>query len=88
MTMKVRFVEPSRVYRMIREELDAAYFEVMSKGDLIDRGQKELVRAVDLATQQFDRTKIPRDPIPARMEEARQIVNNLLKELARMKLLP
>ena len=39
MTMKVRFVEPARVYRMIREELDAAYFEVMSKGDLIDRGQ-------------------------------------------------
>ncbi len=39
MTRKVRFVEPAKVYRMIRDELDAAYFEVMSKGDLIDRGQ-------------------------------------------------
>ena len=36
---KVKFVEPVKVYRMIKEELDAAYFEVMSKGDLIDRGQ-------------------------------------------------
>jgi len=36
---KVRFVEPAKVYRMIKDELDAAYFEVMSKGDLIDRGQ-------------------------------------------------
>ncbi len=36
---KVRFVEPAKLYRMIKEELDAAYFEVMSKGDLIDRGQ-------------------------------------------------
>ena len=35
---KVKFVEPVKVYRMIKEELDAAYFEVMSKGDLIDRG--------------------------------------------------
>ena len=39
MTMKVKFVEPAKVYRMIKKELDAAYFEVMSKGDLIDRGQ-------------------------------------------------
>ncbi len=39
MTRKVRFVEPAKVYRMIQDELDAAYFEVMSKGDLIDRGQ-------------------------------------------------
>jgi dTDP-4-amino-4,6-dideoxygalactose transaminase len=37
--MKVKFVEPAKVYRMIKEALDAAYFEVMSKGDLIDRGQ-------------------------------------------------
>lgn len=35
----IKFVEPSKVYRMIKNELDAAYFEVMSKGDLIDRGQ-------------------------------------------------
>ena len=40
MTMRrIRFVEPAKVYRMIKEELDAAYFEVMEKGDLIDRGQ-------------------------------------------------
>ena len=39
MVKKVRFVEPAKVYRMIKNELDAAYFEVMSKGDLIDRGQ-------------------------------------------------
>ncbi len=36
---KVRFVEPVKVYNMIKDDLDAAYFEVMSKGDLIDRGQ-------------------------------------------------
>ncbi len=37
--MKVKFVDPARVYKMIKDELDDAYFEVMSKGDLIDRGQ-------------------------------------------------
>ena len=57
-------------------------------GDLVERGQKDLTRAVDLATQQFDRTRIPRDPIPAQMDEARRIVNKLLKELAGAKLLP
>ncbi len=36
---KVKFVDPARLYGMIKEELDAAYFEVMSKGDLIDRQQ-------------------------------------------------
>jgi len=35
---KVRFVEPAKVYRMMKDELDAAYFDVMSKGELIDRG--------------------------------------------------
>ena len=39
MGYKVRFVEPGRNYRMIKDEIDAAYFEVMSNGDLIDRGQ-------------------------------------------------
>jgi dTDP-4-amino-4,6-dideoxygalactose transaminase len=34
---KVRFVEPAKVYQMIKDELDAAYFDVMSKGELIDR---------------------------------------------------
>lgn len=39
MPMKVPFVDPKRVYRMLKPELDAAYFAVMSKGDLIMRGQ-------------------------------------------------
>ncbi|MFA4902772.1 MAG: DegT/DnrJ/EryC1/StrS family aminotransferase [Desulfobaccales bacterium] len=39
MAYRVKFVDPAKVYRMIKAELDAAYFEVMSKGDLIDRGQ-------------------------------------------------
>lgn len=39
MTYRIKFVEPAKVYRMLKDELDAAYFEVMSKGDLIDRGQ-------------------------------------------------
>jgi dTDP-4-amino-4,6-dideoxygalactose transaminase len=38
-TYRVRFVEPAKVYQMIKTELDAAYLEVMSKGDLIDRDQ-------------------------------------------------
>ncbi|RJR54280.1 MAG: DegT/DnrJ/EryC1/StrS family aminotransferase [Desulfobacteraceae bacterium] len=39
MIRKVRFVNPGKLYKTIKEELDSAYFEVMSKGDLIDRGQ-------------------------------------------------
>ena len=39
MMRKVKFVNPVRNYEMIKVEIDAAYFEVMSKGDLIDRGQ-------------------------------------------------
>ena len=39
MKHKIPFVDPRKNYRMIKEELDTAYFEVMSKGDLIDRGQ-------------------------------------------------
>ena len=39
MAYQVKFVDPARLYLTIKEELDAAYFEVMSKGDLIDRGQ-------------------------------------------------
>lgn len=38
MDYKVRFVNPGRQYKMIKNEIDAAYFEVMTKGDLIDRG--------------------------------------------------
>jgi dTDP-4-amino-4,6-dideoxygalactose transaminase len=36
---KVRFVDPVKVYLMIKDEIDSAYFAVMEKGDLIDRGQ-------------------------------------------------
>jgi dTDP-4-amino-4,6-dideoxygalactose transaminase len=39
MSYKVKFVDPAKVYEMIKGELDAAYLEVMSKGELIDRGQ-------------------------------------------------
>jgi len=37
MMHKVRFVDPGKLYRALKGELDAAYFEVMEKGDLIDR---------------------------------------------------
>ena len=39
MAYRIKFVNPARNYALIKEELDAAYFEVMTKGDLIDRGQ-------------------------------------------------
>jgi dTDP-4-amino-4,6-dideoxygalactose transaminase len=39
MIRTLRFVNPDRTYRMIKDELDAAYFEVMEKGDLVDQGQ-------------------------------------------------
>ncbi|HEY3277552.1 MAG TPA: DegT/DnrJ/EryC1/StrS family aminotransferase [Syntrophorhabdaceae bacterium] len=39
MGIKVRFVDPQRSYQRIRGEIDKTYFEVMEKGDLIDRDQ-------------------------------------------------
>lgn len=39
MRRKVPFVNPVKNYHMIKGEIDQAYFDVMSKGDLIDRGQ-------------------------------------------------
>lgn len=39
MGYKAKFVEPAKVYQTLKKELDAAYFEVMSNGDLIDRHQ-------------------------------------------------
>ena len=39
MAYRVRFVNPPKNYLMIKDEIDAAYFEVMSKGDLINRQQ-------------------------------------------------
>lgn len=38
MAYKIRFVSPDKNYLMIKEEIDAAYLDVMSRGDLIDRG--------------------------------------------------
>jgi dTDP-4-amino-4,6-dideoxygalactose transaminase len=35
--MKVKFVSPVRVYNMIKDELDAAYFDVMNKGAFINQ---------------------------------------------------
>jgi dTDP-4-amino-4,6-dideoxygalactose transaminase len=42
---KVRFVDPGRLYQTLKSELDGAYFEVMEKGDLIDRGQLQSFEA-------------------------------------------
>jgi dTDP-4-amino-4,6-dideoxygalactose transaminase len=42
MISRVPFVDPSRVYKKFKSQLDSAYFEVMSKGDLIDRSQLKL----------------------------------------------
>ena len=39
MTYKIKFVDPGKNYQMIQTEIDAAYREVMEKGDLILRGQ-------------------------------------------------
>lgn len=39
MTYKVRFVNPGRLYKLLKDELDQAYFEVMTRGDFIDREQ-------------------------------------------------
>jgi dTDP-4-amino-4,6-dideoxygalactose transaminase len=36
---KIRFVDPGRLYLTLRDELDRVYFEVMERGDLIDRRQ-------------------------------------------------
>jgi dTDP-4-amino-4,6-dideoxygalactose transaminase len=39
MQYKVRFVNPARNYELIKEEIDAAYYDCMTKGDLICRVQ-------------------------------------------------
>ena len=49
MSSRVPFVAPSRIYRKFKKELDDAYFEVMSSGDLIDRKQLKSFEA-NLAT--------------------------------------
>ena len=52
-----------------------------TRPDWVQESSEALRHAVELATQQFDREKIPRDPIPARMEDARHIVNKILSDL-------
>ena len=37
--MKVPFVDPKRTYKLLKKELDGVYFNIMSKGDLVYRGQ-------------------------------------------------
>jgi len=49
--------------------------------EFVQKSREALAKAVDLATQQFDRDKIPRDPIPARIDEGRRLVNQVLIEL-------
>lgn len=39
MSYKVPFVNPRENYRRIKDEIDQAYFEVMTRGDLVNRGQ-------------------------------------------------
>lgn len=39
MDYKIRFVNPVRNYELIKKEIDAAYFDCMTKGDLICRHQ-------------------------------------------------
>jgi len=39
MVYRVPFIEPAKNYRMIKDEIDAVFFEVVSKGDLVMRGQ-------------------------------------------------
>jgi len=34
---KVKFVSPAELYKTIKDEIDAAYFDVMNKGALIDQ---------------------------------------------------
>jgi len=47
--MKVRFVNPSRLYLMLKDELDQAYYEIMTTGQLIDRAHLHQFE-LDLAT--------------------------------------
>ncbi|MCX5887951.1 MAG: DegT/DnrJ/EryC1/StrS family aminotransferase, partial [Deltaproteobacteria bacterium] len=39
MAYQIKFVNPGRNYALIKDEIDTAYCEVMTKGDLIDRHQ-------------------------------------------------
>jgi dTDP-4-amino-4,6-dideoxygalactose transaminase len=39
MKYRVPFVNPAKNYQLIKDEIDGAYFDLMAKGDLIDRSQ-------------------------------------------------
>ena len=54
MTYRVPFVDPGKNYKMIKEEIDAAYEEVMTRGDLIMRDQ---LRAFEENLARFVGTK-------------------------------
>jgi len=42
MAYRVKFVDPEKSYKTIKEDIDSAYFTVMTRGDLIDRDQLKL----------------------------------------------
>lgn len=54
MTRKIRFVDPQRQYQVLKSELDQAYVDVMTRGDLIDRGD---LRAFEENLARFVGTK-------------------------------
>lgn len=54
MSPDIRFVTPDRTYANLKEELDAAYFEVMEAGDLVDRRQ---LRSFEETLAEFVGTK-------------------------------
>jgi dTDP-4-amino-4,6-dideoxygalactose transaminase len=39
MAYRIPFVQPSKTYEMLKDEIDSAYFDIMHHGDLIDRRQ-------------------------------------------------
>jgi dTDP-4-amino-4,6-dideoxygalactose transaminase len=52
--MQVKFVNPGRLYQMLKTELDAAYFDVMNKGALIDQAH---LKTFETELAQFVGTK-------------------------------
>lgn len=54
MVYKVPFVDPAKNYRMIKDEIDAAFSEILSKGDLIMREQ---LRRFEKNLSKFVKTK-------------------------------
>ena len=46
MKHKVSFVNPSVNYLLIKDEIDKAYFEVMSKGDLVYSKHTGIIKTI------------------------------------------